>query len=59
MEDDKFYTGGVIHYDDLEELQNFIRQTDGLRLSEEQSNELIRIIKNSQPENVEIPTTKL
>ena len=40
MEDDKFYTGGVIHYDDLEELQNFIRQTDGLRLSEEQSNEL-------------------
>ena len=53
--ENQFNTGGVIYYEEsIEELNKFIKQTDGLRLSEEQIKQFIDILKNSSSENVEI-----
>lgn len=47
-------TGGIIKWEDTEEIINFMRQTDGRRVSKEQYDKIVELIKNSQSENVEI-----
>ena len=57
MEENQFNTDGIIKWEeDIEEIRNFIRQTDGQRVSKEQYDKIVELIKNSSSENIEITT---